>query len=164
MITGRTRVFTILAHPSSNVMAPIIYNHIFRSMGLDMVYIAQDVLPEAVPAVVKSFSGWSNLGGFNVTVPYKETVATLVNSLCEVSSRIGVVNTVVRNEDGRLSGYNTDGFGAVKARPGSRGYMPDDRRRRRSTLHSGCLAAFRSEKGAHNEPFTRGDATPVQSL
>lgn len=115
MITGRTRVFTILAHPSTNVMAPIIYNHIFRSMGLDMVYIAQDVLPEAVPAVVKSFSGWSNLGGFNVTVPYKETMATLVNSLCEVSSRIGVVNTVVRNEDGRLSGYNTDGFGAVKA-------------------------------------------------
>ena len=115
MITGRTRVFTILAHPSSNVMAPIIYNHIFKAMGLDMVYISHDILPGSVPEAIRSFSGWRNLGGFNVTIPHKEAVATLVNSLCEVSSRIGVVNTVVRNEDGRLSGYNTDGFGAVKA-------------------------------------------------
>lgn len=115
VITGRTRVYTILAHPSLHVTAPVIYNHIFNAMGLDMVYISHDIEPGSVPETIRSFSGWCNLGGFNVTIPHKEAVATLVNSLCEVSSRIGVVNTVVRNEAGQLSGYNTDGAGAVEA-------------------------------------------------
>jgi shikimate dehydrogenase len=115
LISGRTKVFTILAHPSAHVVAPIVYNHIFSSMGLDMVYIAHDVAPESVPDMIKSFSGWVNLGGFNVTIPHKESVAAHLTDLCEVSSRIGVVNTVVRHEDGSLSGYNTDGFGAIRA-------------------------------------------------
>ena len=115
LISGKTKVFTILAHPSSHVVAPMVYNHIFSSMGLDMVYIAHDVAPESVPDLIKSFSGWVNLGGFNVTIPHKESVAGHLTALCEVSTRIGVVNTVVRHEDGSLSGYNTDGFGAVRA-------------------------------------------------
>jgi shikimate dehydrogenase len=114
-LSGRTRVFTILAHPSTYVVAPLIYNHIFSRMGLDMVYIAHNVTPEAIPSMVKSFSGWQNLGGFNVTIPHKESIVAHLNSLCEVSSRTGIVNTVVRQEDGSLSGYNTDGLGAMGA-------------------------------------------------
>lgn len=114
-ISGKTCVYTILAHPSAHVTAPFIYNHIFGAMGLDMVYISHDITPEAIRDTLKSFSGWRNLKGFNVTIPHKESVAKLVNSLCRVSSRIGAVNTVVRDEEGRLSGYNTDGLGAVKA-------------------------------------------------
>lgn len=84
-------------------------------MGLDMVYISHDVLPGAIADTVRSFSGWVNLGGFNVTIPHKEPVARLVDKLCDVSQKTGVVNTVVRQEDGTLSGYNTDGIGALRA-------------------------------------------------
>lgn len=115
VISGRTRVFTILAHPSAHVIAPLVYNRIFSRMNLDMVYISHDVPPEAVSGIVKSFSSWENLGGFNVTIPHKESVAALVDSLCEVSEKTGVVNTVVRSEDGSLKGYNTDGIGALGA-------------------------------------------------
>jgi shikimate dehydrogenase len=115
VISGSTRIYTILAHPTMHVTAPVIYNHIFNAMGLDMVYISHDILPGSLPGAIMSFSGWCNLGGFNVTIPHKETVATFVNSLCAVSSRIGVVNTVVRDEAGQLSGFNTDGAGAVAA-------------------------------------------------
>jgi shikimate dehydrogenase len=80
-----------------------------------MAYISHDIEPGSVPDTIRSFSLWRNLGGFNVTIPHKEAVAALVNSLCEVSSRIGVVNTVVRDEAGQLSGFNTDGVGAVAA-------------------------------------------------
>jgi shikimate dehydrogenase len=93
----------------------MVFNHIFADMGLDMVYISHDIAPKAVPATIRSFSGWHNLGGFNVTIPHKEAVAARLKSLCEVSSRTGAVNTVVRHEDGSMSGYNTDGFGAVRA-------------------------------------------------
>lgn len=114
-ITGSTRVFTILCHPSTHVTAPLIYNHIFSRMGLDMVYIAHDVLPGSVPDTLRSFLGWENLGGFNVTIPHKESVAALLTDLCPVSRQIGVVNTVVRLPDGSLRGANTDGIGAVEA-------------------------------------------------
>ncbi len=114
-ISGRTRVFTILAHPSVNVTAPLIYNHIFSRMGLDMVYISHDVHPGAIADTVRSFSGWVNLGGFNVTIPHKESVAALVDDLCGVSMKTGTVNTVVRHGNGSLSGYNTDGIGALGA-------------------------------------------------
>ncbi len=114
-ITGKTTVFTILAHPSSNVVAPLVYNELFRSLGLDMVYIAHDVSPDAIPTTVRSFSAWENLGGFNVTVPHKETVAGLLDGKCPITSRIGVVNTVVRLKDSALYGYNTDGIGALNA-------------------------------------------------
>ncbi|HOJ14622.1 MAG TPA: hypothetical protein PLS81_01120 [Deltaproteobacteria bacterium] len=115
MITGRTRVYTILARPSVHVTAPMVYNHLFSRMGLDMVYISHDIPPEAVDATVASFASWENLGGFNVTVPHKESVARLVNPACPVAGAIGVVNTVVRRENGALEGYNTDGEGALKA-------------------------------------------------
>jgi len=115
MITGRTKVFTILAHPSTHVMAPLISNHLFTARGLHIAYNSHDILPEAIAEPIKSFSGWCNLGGFNVTIPHKEAVANLVDTRCEVSSRTHVVNTVVRLQDGQLSGHNTDGLGAVKA-------------------------------------------------
>ncbi|MCD6570220.1 MAG: shikimate dehydrogenase [Deltaproteobacteria bacterium] len=114
-ITGQTTVFTILAHPSSNVVAPIIYNQIFNILNLDMVYIAHDVTTDAINTTIRCFAGWENLGGFNVTIPHKETVADLLDIRCPVTSRIGVVNTVVRLKDGRLCGYNTDGIGALRA-------------------------------------------------
>jgi len=114
-ISGTTRVYTILAHPSTHVTAPSIYNHIFAAMGLDMVYISHDITPGTLDGTIRSFGGWKNLGGFNVTIPHKEGVANLTDSLCPVSSRIGAVNTVVRYDDGSLHGYNTDGLGAVKA-------------------------------------------------
>jgi shikimate dehydrogenase len=114
-LSGKTQVFTILAHPSAYVVAPMIYNHIFSHMGLDMVYIAHDVIPESLPSMVKSFAGWQNLKGFNVTIPHKESIVSHLTGLCAISSRIGVVNTVVRHEDGSLFGYNTDGLGAIGA-------------------------------------------------
>lgn len=115
MITGKTRVFTILAHPSVHVTAPVVYNHLFFRMGLDMVYIAHDITPEGLAQAMASFSSWSNLGGFNVTIPHKEAAARLVHRLEGTAGRIGVVNTVVRRPDGSLWGYNTDGRGALKA-------------------------------------------------
>jgi len=115
MITGTTAVFTILAHPSTRVVAPRIYNHIFSSLNLDMVYIAHDVSPEAVGSTLRAYRSWHNLKGFNITVPHKETVAKCLDILCPISSHTGAVNTVARRQDGTLLGYNTDGIGALRA-------------------------------------------------
>jgi len=114
-ITGKTRIFTILAHPTTHVVAPTIYNHIFDKLRLDMAYISHDVHPDSIAQTLLAYRTWNNLGGFNVTTPNKESVAGFLDKTCPVSSRINSVNTVVRNEDGTLDGYNTDGIGAQKA-------------------------------------------------
>ena len=62
---------------------------------------------EEVPGFVRN----NTLAGFNVTIPYKETVMPLLDWISPEAERIGSVNTIVRLEDGRLHGYNTDYFG-----------------------------------------------------
>ena len=49
--------------------------------------------------------------GFNVTVPHKEALLTLVDVVDPVARRIGAVNTVIVEDDCRLRGTNTDAFG-----------------------------------------------------
>jgi len=46
--------------------------------------------------------------GLNVTIPYKEAVIPLLDTLSPVAARIGAVNTIVRERNGKLCGHNTD--------------------------------------------------------
>lgn len=114
-ITGTTRIFTIVAHPSVHVVAPAVFNHVFEALSLDMAYIAHDTPPEALPATIEAYRSWGNLGGFNVTIPHKESAARLLDKLLPPAADLGAVNTVVRGPGGVLTGYNTDGAGAVQA-------------------------------------------------
>lgn len=48
-----------------------------------------------------------DIGGLNVTIPYKKTVMRFLDEISDEARRIGCVNTILFNE-GRISGYNTD--------------------------------------------------------
>lgn len=56
----------------------------------------------------------------NVTIPYKKTVLPFLDRISEEARRIGSVNTIVKQADGALWGYNTDydGFSRMLARRG----------------------------------------------
>ena len=49
--------------------------------------------------------------GFNVTIPYKEKIIKYCDEISNDCRRIGAVNTVVKNAEGKYIGYNTDYFG-----------------------------------------------------
>ena len=52
--------------------------------------------------------------GINVTVPYKETVIPFLDSIDASAEAIGAVNTIIKNKDGKLVGYNTDFYGMTE--------------------------------------------------
>ena len=64
-------------------------------------------------AVVDAARKVDRLAGFNVTVPYKIQIIPFLDELDARARRIQAVNTVVREPDGRLVGYNTDGQGFI---------------------------------------------------
>ncbi|MEK7085463.1 MAG: shikimate dehydrogenase, partial [Patescibacteria group bacterium] len=60
------------------------------------------------------------IGGFSVSLPYKELIVDYLDDVDDDAMRIGAVNTVV-NKNGALFGYNTDFIGATRALTGIRG-------------------------------------------
>ncbi len=59
---------------------------------------------------IEPFFSEKNFSAVNVTIPYKQTVISYLDSLSDVAKRIGAVNTIV-NKNGKLYGYNTDYYG-----------------------------------------------------
>lgn len=65
-------------------------------------------LYELEPAELAAFLRREDIGGLNVTIPYKRDVMPLCDGLHPTAKAIGSVNTIVRQPDGALVGYNTD--------------------------------------------------------
>ena len=79
---------------------------IHRALGNE-AYALYELEPEALGA----FLSRPDIGGLNVTIPYKRDVMAYCNELDETARQIGSVNTIVRRADGTLKGYNTDAYG-----------------------------------------------------
>jgi shikimate dehydrogenase len=94
-------------------LSPRIHNAAFAAQGVDMVYLAFDVVPERLAEACLGIRAL-DMRGVNVTVPHKESVLGLLDDVDPLAARVGAVNTVV-NEHGRLVGYNTDVTGFADA-------------------------------------------------
>ena len=57
-ITGKTRVWVHLAHPSAHVRATQTFNRAFRERELDVVAVSIDVSPADMPPLVRGLKGW----------------------------------------------------------------------------------------------------------
>lgn len=112
-ITGRTRVVGVWGHPVGHSRSPVMHNAALSALGLDWVYAAFDVPPACLADAVAGVRGLG-LVGVNVTVPLKELLPPLLDTLSDEARRIGAVNTIVNN-NGILHGDSTDGVGFLKA-------------------------------------------------
>jgi shikimate dehydrogenase len=83
----------------------------YRALGLPFVYV-----PFACRDLAGALAGARALSirGLGVSMPFKVEIIPLLDGLDDLARRIGAVNTVV-NDDGRLTGYNTDAVGARHA-------------------------------------------------
>ena len=68
-------------------------------------------LMEREPEELEALLSRSDLGGINVTIPYKRDVMPFCDVIDETAKAIGSVNTLVRRPDGKLYAWNTDAAG-----------------------------------------------------
>ena len=87
------------------------HNAAYRALGLDYVYVAFGTEDTAGAAAAMRSLGVRGLG---VTMPHKLRIIEHLDAIDDEARAIGAVNTVV-NERGRLTGYNVDWIGAVRA-------------------------------------------------
>lgn len=113
MITGEARIAGVMGWPVSHSRSPQLHGHWIRRYGVEGAYVPLAVPPDRLEAAVR---GLPALGfrGCNVTIPHKEAVATLVDSLDSTAQLVGAVNTVTVMSDGSLAGSNSDGFGFLE--------------------------------------------------
>lgn len=113
MITGKTRLTGLLGSPVSHSISPLMHNEAFGLLNLDYAYLCFDVKEEQMEEAVKALK-LLNVRGFNCTMPVKIRMCELADKLSPAAELIGAVNTVV-NDNGVLTGHNTDGIGFTEA-------------------------------------------------
>lgn len=112
-ISAKTRLAGLIGHPVEHSFSPYIHNFLAEKFGVDLKYMALDVAPNRVDVAVKGI-GALGLIGSNVTIPHKIAVMKSLDEIDPHAAVIGAVNTI-KNNDGKLIGYNTDGAGFVKS-------------------------------------------------
>lgn len=106
-INSSKKLYALLGSPVQHSLSPLIHNTSFEILGLDSVYHAFDV--HDLGQVLRDLKVRC-IQGFNVTVPYKESVMPYLDELSNEVKIIGAVNTVVE-KNGKWIGHNTDAKG-----------------------------------------------------
>lgn len=138
-ISVNTKIYAVIGDPIAQSLSPQLHNGLFETIGVDALYLPIGVKAEDLEKLVDGFR-LMNFGGFNITKPHKMEVMKYLDGLDPLAEKIGAVNTVVY-QDGKMIGYNTDGFGFIKSIENKIGDMPKESL---TILILGCGGAVKS--------------------
>ncbi len=122
-----TEKYAVIGHPIAHSKSPVIHAQFATQTGANISYEAIDAAPEDLHAAITRFIALGGRG-LNVTVPHKEAVIELLDSLTERAELAGAVNTISKLEDGTLRGDNTDGIGLIIDLRDNLGLEPENMR------------------------------------
>ncbi|PCJ32457.1 MAG: shikimate dehydrogenase [Alphaproteobacteria bacterium] len=100
----------VVGWPISHSLSPRLHGYWLDKYDIPGEYLPYAVKPEALGEFLKSLAK-KQITGLNLTVPHKEIVRPFLDEIDEVAQRIGAVNVITVQKDGRLFGRNTDGIG-----------------------------------------------------
>ena len=111
MINADTKICCLIGDPVEHSLSPLIHNAGYKALGINYAYVSF-----RVKDIRQAIEGIRGLGirGASITIPHKTTALKYLDRIDPLAEAIGAVNTIV-NDDGVLTGYNTDGDGALKA-------------------------------------------------
>ena len=103
--------YGLIGHPLKHSFSKDWFTQRFEYEGLDCRYQNFDL--KSIDELKNVMATYPDLCGFNVTIPYKESIIPLLDDIDETARQVGAVN-VVTIKEGKLKGYNTDVYGFTK--------------------------------------------------
>jgi len=111
-INASTEFCGVIGNPVSHSLSPAIHNAAFKEAGVNCVYLAWQV--QSIGEAIKGLRALGNFRGASVTIPHKVSAMPFLDHIEPTAKAIGAINTIVA-EKGKLTGYNTDAAGALRA-------------------------------------------------
>ncbi len=116
------KVYGIVGHPVVHSLSPAMHTAGFKAAGVEAEYRLFDIDPGNLELLANFCyeTEINGIGGFSVTLPYKQAIMTYLDHYDPLAKTIGAVNTVAIETDPNtkapiLIGYNTDATGAMAA-------------------------------------------------
>ena len=110
-VDAATKVYGVAGNPIRSSLSPLMMNTAFRRETVNAVYLglqtskADDLFKLAREVPIQ---------GLSITMPLKQDVMPLLERTDPLSAKIGSVNTILRAQDGKFYGFNTDVAGIVQ--------------------------------------------------
>ena len=123
-IDGKTRLYGLLGNPVSHSLSPFIHNEGFRRLSINARYMAFLVEEKELESTLSALRKMQ-VGGLNLTMPLKEAVLPLCDSLSKEARLSSSINTLVFSENGKMTGCSTDGIGFFRALEAENGSVKD---------------------------------------
>jgi len=105
--------YAVIGNPIEHSKSPAIHAAFAAATGQEMEYGRILGTPGHFAEEVREFLAKGGKG-LNITVPFKEDAWRLADERSSRAELAGAVNTLIRLDDGRLRGDNTDGVGLVR--------------------------------------------------
>ncbi len=103
----------VIGDPIAQSKSPAIHSFWIERLGLDARYGRRQVAADGLGGYLADRRADPAWRGCNVTMPHKQAVMAHLDRLDPLATRIGAVNTVVREGDA-LVGYNSDAGGFLE--------------------------------------------------
>lgn len=104
--------FGLIAKDIQNSITSKVYGRYCQDLGVTMDFTIRNIPEDALKDTLEFAR--ANWNGFNITMPYKQAALAYMDELDESAVKCGSTNTVLVR-DGKLIGYNTDGWGLIRA-------------------------------------------------
>ncbi|MGA2458376.1 MAG: shikimate dehydrogenase [Terriglobales bacterium] len=110
-VDAATRIYGVAGDPIEHSLSPVIMNTALRRENVNGVYLPlhAKTLKELIYCAREI-----PLHGLSITMPYKQAMLPYLDNSDAHTAKIGACNTVVRGQDGKLYGFNTDVAGVVR--------------------------------------------------
>ncbi len=110
-VDAATRVYGVAGDPVAHSLSPAMLNTAFRRENVNGVYLALHAKSlDDLLACVRDIP----IAGLSITMPYKEQMLKHLDKSDPWTTKVGACNTLVRGQDGKLFGFNTDVNGVVR--------------------------------------------------
>jgi shikimate dehydrogenase len=97
-------------NPSQGARSPKLWNAVFDDSELNYLMVPFDVTKDNINRLLDDLNSDKEFIGGAIAVPYKEVIAEwLGDNITPEAKKIGAVNCLFRDADGKLQGTNTDG-------------------------------------------------------